>query len=67
MAKRTWTKLSKKDKTHLKESGINTKFQFGLQVEHMKKELNRPPLEQFLCWDCVKIVKKLGMWNGDDE
>jgi len=60
--KKTWSKLSKADKKHLRDNKIYTKWQFEEQIEFMKKEMKKQSKHPIICWDCIKIAKKLGMW-----
>ena len=59
---KTWTNLSKKDKKHLREMNINYKWQFEKQVKHMKNERKKHPSKRVVCYECMKIAKKIGMW-----
>lgn len=58
-----WSKLSKKDKKHLRDNKIFTKYQFEKQVIFQKKQLELFHQEKphSLCWECISIAKKLGM------
>jgi len=58
-----WSKLPKKDKQHLRENNILYKRQFEEQIQHMKKVMDKVDDRTFVCWDCLKIAKKLGMWS----
>jgi len=61
--KMIWSKLPKKDKKHLRENNIYTKYQFEKQVEFMKKERDTPNSNPILCWDCIHIAVKIGLWQ----
>ena len=58
-----WSTLSKKDKKHLRESNIKTKWQFEEQVKFMKNEFKKHPQERIICYDCKNIAIKLKMWD----
>jgi len=58
-----WSKLPKKDKKHLRENNILYKWQFEEQVQHMKKLIKEINDRAIVCWECIKIAKKLGMWE----
>jgi hypothetical protein len=61
--KKIWSKLPKKDKKHLRENKILYKWQFEEQIKHIKKLQNEGEYPMFVCYDCITIAKKLGMWN----
>jgi len=56
-------KLTKKELKHLKESGITTKYQLSKQLEYTKELMKEEPYKSMVCWDCIHILKKLGMWE----
>ena len=62
MKKMVWSKLPKKDKKHLRESKIIYKWQFEKQVKFLKSEMKKHPQNRFVCYDCIRIAKKIGMW-----
>ena len=47
---KTWSKLSKKDKKHLREMNIRYKWQFEDQVKFLKKEQNLILLQLIMVW-----------------
>jgi hypothetical protein len=53
--------LTKREQTHLIEMGINTKYKFEKQVQFLKDEIKKEP-DRILCYDCIRIAKKLEMW-----
>jgi len=57
---KTWSKLSKKDKKHLREMNIRYKWQFENQVKFLKKEQKKR--NRVMCWECMQIAEKIGMW-----
>ena len=52
-------KLTKRELKHLKESGINYKWQLEEQRKHIKDLMKK---HDRVCYDCVSILKKLDMW-----
>ena len=62
--KKLWSKLPKKDKKHLREMNIRTKWDFERQVKFMKEEIKKEPDTRFFCWECREIADKLGMWEA---
>ena len=60
---KTWSKLPKKDKKHLRENGIYTKHQFEKQVEFMKQIAKKEGTIRSTCDECRHIAHKLGMWK----
>jgi len=60
----TWSKLPKRDKKHLKENGILTMTDFVEQVKFLKEmRLKYPSTSP--CYECERIARKLGIWEGD--
>lgn len=60
---KTWkSKLTKKERKHLNEMGIRTIQSMKIQVAHIKGELAKGT-NGIVCWDCIAIAKKLGMWE----
>lgn len=62
-----WSKLSKKDKNHLRSNKIYTKDDFERQVIFQKQQLkdfhdNKP---HCVCWECISIARKLGLIGSD--
>jgi len=62
--RKTWKqKLTKKEREHLSENGIKTKYGLEKQMTYMK-ELERDfPNRPCPCWECKSILTKLGMWD----
>lgn len=56
-------KLNKTDRKHLREMKIYTKYQFQKQVDFLKEQFKTTD-RGIVCWDCLQIAKKLGMWEG---
>ena len=61
---RQWkSKLTKKELTHLKEMGINTKHAFQNTINNQQKsreENNHNPILE-PCWECRGIARKIRM------
>jgi hypothetical protein len=52
--------LSKKEKKHLRETGVRTLRQFkAVAVEQAKWRKENPLIEP--CWECKRIAQKLGL------
>ena len=56
-------KLTKADQKHLRENKIYTKYQFEKQVKFLKETREKEPDRPFPCYDCLRIAKKLSMWE----
>ncbi|OGM01485.1 hypothetical protein A3K72_01660 [Candidatus Woesearchaeota archaeon RBG_13_36_6] len=59
-------KLNKTDRKHLRDSGILTRYQMMKQVTYLQDLKLKNPDRPYGCYDCVRIAKKLGMWNGEN-
>lgn len=55
--------LTKKEQKHLRENKIRTKYDMQKQVEHIKAFKRDYPDNTFVCYECVAIARKLGMWE----
>ena len=62
MKKMLWSKLPKKDKKHLRENKIFTKYLFEQQILYLKSVKAEHPISS--CYECIQIAKKLGMWEN---
>ena len=56
-------KLNKTDRKHLKEMNINTKYKFQEQIIFLKGEQKKTADNRILCYDCIHIARKLGLWG----
>ena len=58
MPRKTWKqKLNKRERNHLKDMNINTKYDLEKQKEHIKKLIKQFP-NTMPCWDCKHIFNK---------
>jgi len=63
MTGKTWKqKLTKKQRKHLNEMKIYTKHSLEVQKAHLKKEM-KGDTRCFVCYECIEILKRLGMWD----
>ena len=56
-------KLNKTDRKHLKEMNIDRRYLFEKQITFLKEEHEKNPYNPYLCYDCIHIARKLGMWD----
>jgi len=56
-------KLNKTDRKHLREMNIDSKYFFEKQIAFLKEEHEKNPNKPYLCYDCIRIARKLGMWD----
>lgn len=54
--------LTKKEQKHLREMKVDTIYKFHNQIKFLKEEIKKEP-DRVLCFDCIHIAKKLGMWD----
>jgi hypothetical protein len=65
-----WSKLTKKDRNHLREMKITGYASMKYQVEHMKKQIAishdiTNGGHAYACHDCEHIAYQLGLWDYD--
>lgn len=64
MKKMVWSRLSKKNKKHLRDNKIFYLWQFEKQIKFMKKQqLKHTEHPMGYCWECMVIADKLGLWR----
>ena len=56
-------KLNKTDRKHLREMNITNKYLFEKQIAFLKAEREKNPDRPYPCYDCIRIAKKLDMWE----
>ena len=57
-------KLTKADQKHLRENKIFTKAIFQKQIKFLKEMRQKHPDCPYPCYECIRIARKLGMWEG---
>jgi hypothetical protein len=56
-------KLTKKEKKHLSENKIRTKYDLEKQRDFLKKWIEEHKNSNCPCYECKHILIKLNMWN----
>lgn len=58
-------KLNKAEKKHLREMKLTTLEKFKKQIQFLKEDRVKHPDQQYLCYECIHIAKKLGLWGEE--